>query len=185
MRDRGGSSFGADDRYEEAEDDRGGGQAAFDNLRSALRVLSNILLAAWSLVLHVGLPAALAWGVSTAQGLNVLAPLIDAPVQRQLGPLALLLSIVAAVITTESVTRLSEPFGLGKFFVTTVAVAGAAFPFLAVSHRLTLGLKPDQIAVVLSYAYLALTVAIGVLIGAIVSWVLLSHPVVASNIRRR
>ena len=185
MRDRQETAFGTETRYEQAEDERGVARAVLDTVLVVLGVAFNILLGAWNLILHVGLPAVLTWGVGTARGLDVLSPLIDAPLQHRLGPLALLLSITAAIITTESVTRLGRPFGLGKFFVTTVAVGAALFPFLAVSHRLTVRFTPDQIAVVLSYAYLALRVAIGVLIGAIVSWVLLSHPALASGIRRR
>lgn len=166
---------GRDDQYEEDEDER---SPALDHLLSALRV-------AWSVVLHAGIPAALVLAVSTAERLDVFGPLTGAELQRRLGPMGLLLGAIAAVITTYSFTLLGRAFGLGKFLLTAVVIGCAIFPFQAAANRLTLGLTPDQFAVLLSYAYLGLKVSVGVLIGATVSWMLLSHTLVAEAPRRR
>jgi len=188
MRDPQQSVFAPPGRYQPASPaSRASGpvQAVLDNLLRVLDVVLNLLSGVWNLVLHVGLPAVLAWGVGAARGLDVLSPLIDEGLQRRLGPLALLLSIGAAIITTESITRLDRPFGIGKYLLTTVAVGAAMFPFLAVGHHVPMHLTPDQIAMALSYAYLALRVGMGVLIGALVSWVLLSHPALVDIFHRR
>lgn len=165
MTDRREGWFDRDDRYEEEEEQR---SRVLERLLPALGVV-------WSLVLHAGVPAALVLAVSTAEHLDVFGPLTDAVLQRRLGPLGLLLGAIAAVITTYSFTLLGRPFSLGKFLLTAVVIGAAIFPFLAAANRLTLGLTPDQFAVLLSYAYLGLKVAVGVLIGATVSWMLLSH----------
>jgi hypothetical protein len=133
----------------------------------------------------VGIPAALVLAVNTAERLDVFSPLTGAELRQRLGPMGLLLGAVAAVITTYSFTLLGRAFGLGKFLLTAVVIAAAIFPFLAAGNKLTLGLTPDQFAVLLSYAYLALKVAVGVLIGATVSWTLLSHTLAAAAPRRR
>jgi hypothetical protein len=130
---------------------------------------------AWGIALYDGLPAVLAWAVSAGEGLDVFSQFIEASLQQRLGRLGLFLSVVAAIITTESVTRLVRPFGLAEFLLTALGIGGALFPFLAASHRVSLGLTADQLAVLLSYAYLALKIFVGILIGATVSWVLLAH----------
>ena len=99
--------------------------------------------------------------------------------------MGLLLGAVAAVITTYSFTLLGRAFSLGKFIVTAVVIGAAIFPFLATANKLTLGLTTDQLAVLLSYAYLGLKVAVGVLIGATVSWMLVSHTVTTAASRSR
>ena len=164
-----------DDRYEEDEERR---SPVLERLVAALGVV-------WGLVLHVGVPAGLVLAVSTAEQLDVFGPLADAVLQRRLGPLSLLLGAIAAVITTYSFTLLGRPFSLGKFLLTATVIGAAIFPFLAAANHLTLGLTPDQFAVLLSYAYLGLKVAVGVLIGATVSWMLLSHTPVAGAERAR
>jgi hypothetical protein len=166
---------GRDDPYEEDAEER---SPVLDWLLGGLAVV-------WSLVLHAGVPAALVLAVSTAERLDVFAPLTDAALQQRLGPLGLLLGVVAAVITNYTFTLLGRPFSLGKFLVTAVVIGGAIFPFLAAANRLTLGLTPDQFAVLLSYAYLGLKVAVGVLIGATVSWMLVSHSTTAEAGRPR
>lgn len=166
---------GRDDQYEEDEEER---SPVLDRLVAGLGVV-------WSLVLHAGIPVALVLAVSTAERLDVFAPLTDAAMQQRLGPMGLLLGAIAAVIATYSFTLLGRAFGLGKFLLTAVVIGGAIFPFLAAANQLTLGLTPDQFAVLLAYAYLCLKVAVGVLIGATVSWMLLSHTVAAGAGRRR
>lgn len=152
-----------DDPY--AEDER---SPVLAKLAGALRVV-------WSVVLYDGVPALLAWAVSAVEVVDVVSPFTDASLPRRLGRLGLFLSVIAAIITNESVIRLARPFGLGKFVLTVSTLGVALFPLLAAWHRLPLGLTPDQLAVVLSYAYLILKVAVGVLIGATVSWVLVGH----------
>jgi hypothetical protein len=143
---------------------------AVDQLLAALSVV-------WTILVHLGLPASLALVINTAEALDVFSPFIDATLHRRLGALGLLLSVGAAIVTTESVARLGRPFGIGKFVVTAAMIGVAAFPFLTASHRVTFGLGPNESAVVLSYAYLALKLCVGVLIGATVSWVLYARPV--------
>ena len=122
------------------------------------------------------LPAALAWGVGSAEGLALFSG-FDQPSLRRVAGLGLFLSAVAAIITTESVTRLARPFSVRHFLATVVVFGVALFPFLADWHRVQLGLPPEQFAVVQAYCYLALKVMVGILIGATVSWILLARPV--------
>jgi hypothetical protein len=55
-----------------------------------------------------------------------------------------------------------------------ILIGAALFPSLADWHRVRLGLAPEQFAVLQSYCYLALRVAVGILMGATVSWILLA-----------
>jgi hypothetical protein len=122
---------------------------------------------------HDVLPAALTWIVGSSDVLNLFS-WFDTPALRRIAGLGLLLSAVAAIITTESVTRMARPFGVGSLLAIFAAIGVALFPSLAESHRLALGLTPEQFAVVQSYCYLALRVLVGILIGATVSWILLA-----------
>lgn len=132
---------------------------------------------------HDVLPAGLAWAVGSADVLNLFAG-FDTPALRRVAGLGLFLSAVAAIITTESVTRMTRPFGLGAFLLTVVATSVALFPSLAESHRVALPLTPEQFAVVQSYCYLTLRVIVGILIGATVSWILLAGYVPLAPPRR-
>ena len=172
-----GGWFDRDDRDRDEDDD--------EDRWPVLERLVAAVGAVWSLALHAGVPAALVLLISTAERLDVVAPLSDAAVRQRLGPLGLLLGVVAAVITNYSFTLLGRPFGVGKFLLTAVVIGAAVFPFLASASRLTLGLTPHQFSVLLSYSYLGLKVAVGVLIGATVSWMLVSHAVPARPARSR
>jgi hypothetical protein len=141
---------------------------ALAKLRAFLRVVFGVAL-------YGALPALLVWALSAARDLNLLSPLIDAGVQQRLGRLGLFLGAVAAIIATESLTRLNRPFGLGPFFLTVTGLGVAMFPFLAARHEVTFGLSEQQVGLVLSYAYLVVEVAVGLLVGAIMSWILLAH----------
>lgn len=141
---------------------------ALAKLRAFLRVM-------WSILLYGVVPALIVWVLSAARDLSLFAPLIDASVQERLGRLGLFLGAVAAIIATESLTRLGRPFGLGHFFATVAGTGVAMFPFLAARQGMTLGLTSELLAVVLAYAYVVLQVAVGVLVGAIMSWILLAH----------
>jgi hypothetical protein len=120
------------------------------------------------------LPAALAWVAGSTDGLDLFVGFAN-PALHRLAALSLFLSAVAALITTESVTRLARPFSVGHFLVTTVVIGGALFPFLAEWHRVRLGLRPEQFALLQSYCYLVLRVTVGILIGATVGWILLAR----------
>ena len=56
-----------------------------------------------------------------------------------------------------------------------VLIGAALFPSLADWHRVRLGLTPEQFALLQAYCYLALKVAVGMLVGATVSWILLTR----------
>jgi hypothetical protein len=149
-----------------------------------LAALTTRLLAAlgvvWTLLLYDGLPAFLAWAVSTVEGVDLFAPFTSAAIDQKLGRLGLFLSAVAAIVTTESVTRLARPFGLPQVLLTVSVIGVALFPILASGQQMHLGLTADQFAILLGYSYLVLKVAVGILIGATVSWALLAHgPVTA------
>src|SRR3989449_4961162 len=117
------------------------------------------------------LPALLTWVVGSTAGLDLFSA-IDNPSLRRLAGLGLFLGVVAAIITTESVTRLAPPVSIGHFLTTVVLIGAALFPTLADWHRLRLGLTPEQFALVQAYCYLALKVMVGILIGATLSWIL-------------
>jgi hypothetical protein len=119
------------------------------------------------------LPGALTWLVGSANGLDLFSA-FDNPSLRRLAGMGLFLSVIAAIITTESVTRLARPFSVRHFLATMILIGAALFPSLADWHRVRLGLAPEQFAVLQSYCYLALRVAVGILMGATVSWILLA-----------
>jgi hypothetical protein len=123
----------------------------------------------------VGLPAALAWIIGTAERFDVVGPLVDPGLPVRLGRLGVFLSLVAAIVTTQSLLWLGRPFGIRHLAGTVALIALALFPFLASIHRMPFGLTEAQIAVTAAYAYLVLRVAVGILVGAIVSWVLMVH----------
>jgi hypothetical protein len=118
------------------------------------------------------LPAALTWIAGSPKGLDLFSA-FEHPSLRRLAGMGVFLSVIAAVITTESVTRLARPFSVRHFLVTVVLIGGALFPSLADWHRVRFGLTPEQFALLQAYCYLALKVAVGILIGATVSWILL------------
>jgi hypothetical protein len=128
------------------------------------------------------LPISLAWVVGSTGGLGLFVG-FDHPSLHRLATLGVFLSAVAAVITTESVTRLARPFSIGHFLAAVVVIGAALFPFLAEWHRVGLGLTPEQFAILRSYCYLALRVTVGILIGATVSWILLARYTPASSPR--
>ena len=120
------------------------------------------------------LPAVLAWVVGSTAGLDLFSA-FDNPSLRRLAGLSLFLRVVAAIITTESVTRLARPFSVGQFLTTVVLFGAALFPTLAEWHRVRLGLTPEQFALLQAYCYLALKLMVGILVGATVSWILLAR----------
>lgn len=122
---------------------------------------------------HDVLPAVLVWAIGSARALDLLSG-FDTPALRPVAGLGLFLSVVAAIITTESLTRLARPFRVVHFLVTVGAIGVVLFPSLAEGHRVQLGLTPEQFALVQSYCYLALRVIVGIMVGATVSWVLLA-----------
>lgn len=128
------------------------------------------------------LPASLVLVVGSTGGLDLFSA-FDSPSLRRLAGLGLFLSVLAAIITTESVTRLARPFSVRHFLATAVVIGVALFPSLADWHRVRLGLAPEQFAVLQSYCYLTLKVAVGILIGATVSWILLARYVSLSSRR--
>ena len=148
----------------------------------------------WNLLVPVGiaghilffdvLPAVLAWAVSSSQGLDLFSGL-DNPSLRRIAGFGLFLSALAAIITTESVTRLGRPFSIGHFLAACVAIGVALFPSLADWHRIHLGLTSEQYALVQSYCYLALRIMVGILIGATLSWVLLASNMPLGSSGRR
>jgi hypothetical protein len=125
------------------------------------------------------LPALLAWGLGSARWLDLFSA-FDNPALRRLTGLGIFLSIVAAIMTTESVTRLARPFSLRQFLATTVVIGVALFPPLADWHRIRLGLAPEYFALLQSYSYLVLKITVGILIGATVSWVLVGRYTIVS-----
>ena len=122
---------------------------------------------------HDVLPAVLVWVIGSARTLDLFSG-FDTPALRPVAGLGLFLSVVAAIITTESLTRRPRPFRVVHFLVTVGAIGLVLFPSLAEGHRVQLGLTPEQFALVQSYCYLALRVIVGILVGATVSWVLLA-----------
>lgn len=140
-----------------------------------LAKLLAVVAVAGHVLFYDALPAALAWVIGSVNGLDLFAG-FESPSFRRVAGLGVFLSAVAAIITTESVTRLARPFSVGHFLATTAAIGLALFPSLADWHRLRLGLTPEQFAVLQSYCYLALRVTVGILIGATVSWILLARP---------
>ena len=158
-----GESSKDDDLYEEDEN-----AEALAKIRAFFGVV-------WQVVLHVGIPILAVWAVNVSERVDLFSPFMDGPVTERLGRLGLFLGMGAAVIATESLTRLMRPFGLGAFLLTVGVMAVAMLPFIAEPNDVSLGLSPGQFAILVSYAYLILKVGVGVIVGAVVSWVLLAH----------
>jgi len=158
-----GESFGDDDLYDDDEN-----AEALAKIRAFFGVV-------WQVALHVGLPVVAVWAINASERVDVFAPFMDGAVAGRLGRLGLFLGMGAAVVATESLTRMERPFGLGAFLLTVAGMAVAMLPFVAGPNDVSLGLTKGQFAVVVSYAYLILKVGVGVIVGAVVSWVLLVH----------
>lgn len=141
-------------------------------VRAKFRAFFGII---WQVMLHVGLPVLGVWVVGASERLDLFAPFMDVEVADRFGRLGLFLGMGAAVIATESLTRVARPFGLGAFLLTATTMGAAMLPFLAEPNDVRLGLTDGQFAVVVAYAYLALKVGVGVIIGAVMSWILLAH----------
>src|SRR3989442_11041438 len=101
------------------------------------------------------LPALLTWVVGSTAGLDLFSA-IDNPSLRRLAGLGLFLGVVAAIITTESVTRLARPFSIGTFLTTVVLIRAALFPTPADWPPLRPRLTPQQFPLVEGYWSLAL-----------------------------
>lgn len=155
-----------------AEDDLDAVEAENAEALAKLRAFLKIV---WNVALYGMVPAAVVWVLDAARGIDLFSPFVDPAVQARVGRLGLFVGAVAAIIATESLTHLGRPFGLGLYFATVSCIGLAMFPFLAAGHGMALGLAPAQLDVVLSYAYLVLKVGVGVLVGAIMSWILLAH----------
>lgn len=155
--------FGDDDLYDDDEN-----AEALAKIRAFFGVI-------WQVVLHVGLPILCVWAASASERVDVFAPFMDAAVADRFGRLGLFLGMGAAVIATESLTRLARPFGLGAFLLTASVMGVAMLPFLAEPNGMSLGLNPGQFGIVVAYAYLILKVGVGVIVGAVMSWILLAH----------
>jgi hypothetical protein len=168
-----GEPFADDDAYD-------------DENAEALAKIRAFFGVVWQIVLHVGMPVAGVWAINASERMDLFAPFMDGAVAERLGRLGLFLGMGAAVIATESLTRVARPFGLGSFLLTAGAMAVAMLPFLAEPNDVRLGLTSGQFAVVVAYAYLVLKVGVGVIVGAVMSWVLLVHavPSPASRVRR-
>jgi hypothetical protein len=138
-------------------------------------VLRQWLGAAAGLGACIGLPAVLAWLVSAGARFDVLGPVIDPVSPARLGRLGVFLCVVAAIVTTQSLLWLGRPFGVGQLTAIAAVMGIALFPFLASVHGMPAGLTPEQIAVAGAYAYLVLRVAVGILVGGVVGWVLIAH----------
>ncbi|HXG02393.1 MAG TPA: hypothetical protein VNO23_03115 [Candidatus Binatia bacterium] len=156
----------------------------WEPLRRIGAVLRRWMAALTGFAACIALPAAVAWLVSAGERFDILAPLIDPAVPVHLGRLGVFLSLVAAVVTTQSLLWLGRPFGIGHLGASLAAIALALFPSLASMHRMPFGLTPEQIAVAAAYAYLVLKVAVGVLVGGVVSWMLMLHVPAAAPARR-
>lgn len=147
----------------------------WETLRRIGAALRRWMAALGGVAACLALPATVAWLVSTGERFDVLAPLIDPAVPARLGRLGVFLSLVAAVVTTHSRLWLGRPFGIGHLAASLAAIGLALFPSLAAAHRMPYGLTAEQIAVAAAYAYLVLKVAVGVLVGGVVSWALMAH----------
>lgn len=164
LRERADEPFSDDDLYERDDENA----EALARIRAFFAVV-------WQVALHVGLPVMAVWAINASERVDVFAPFIDGAVVDRLGRLGLFLGMGAAVIATESLIRVARPFGLGSFLLTSAAMGVAMLPFVAEPHDVKLGLTTGQFAVVVSYAYLILKVGVGVIVGAVVSWILLVH----------
>src|SRR5262249_61274167 len=89
------------------------------------------------------LPAALTWIAGSPKGLDLFSA-FEHPALRRLAGIGIFLSVIAAVITTESVTRLARPFSVRHFLVTVVLIGGGTLPPPADWHRVRPRPAPRQ-----------------------------------------
>jgi hypothetical protein len=160
-------------------------RSPWEALARVWAALRQWLVAAAGFGACIGLPAVLAWLAGAGERFDVLGPVVDPALPARLGRLGVFLSVVAAIVTTQSLLWLGRPLGIGQLIGTSAAIGVALFPFLASAHGLPAGLSPEQIAVAAAYAYLVLRVAVGILVGGIVAWVLIAHLPTAAAAPRR
>lgn len=118
------------------------------------------------LVVEQGVPAALTAGLNVAQrfGYVTLLPL-NAVIEREYGNYAVLLGAAGAFVTSANFTRDGRRFGVGWFLVAAVASLAMAAPFIFHRYGVDPGLAPMHFALVATFAYLGLYIAVGILVG--------------------
>jgi hypothetical protein len=90
---------------------------------------------------------------------------ISASIEREFGNLALLLAVLATMVTAGTYTGANRSFGMVLLGTTTVLAVAFASPVILARYDLRLGLSPESFAVVSIVAYLLFDAVLGVLIG--------------------
>jgi predicted cobalt transporter CbtA len=116
--------------------------------------------------LDQGIPAVLAIGLIAAQRFGYMALLpLNVVIEREYANYAMLLAAIAAFVTSATFMRDGWRFGIGPFLGTTLAGLVTASPFMFARYGMQFGLPPMQFALIATFAYLAFSVTLGLLIG--------------------
>ena len=120
----------------------------------------------WRFCVDQGTPAALAVTLIAVQrfGYVTLLPL-NVVIEREYGNYAMLLAAIAAFVTSATFVRDGWRFGIGPLLGTIIASLAAASPFMFARYGMQFGLPPMQFALIATFAYLAFSVTLGLLIG--------------------
>lgn len=112
------------------------------------------------------IPAALTAAVILAQrlGLMRLFPL-NVVIEREYGNYALLLGVAAALVAGGTFSKVTHQFGIGAFLATVLGGLATISPFVFARYGISLGLAPVHLAMAATYAYMGLSVVIGLLFG--------------------
>jgi hypothetical protein len=111
-------------------------------------------------------PAALTAALILVQRLGFMSLLpLNIVIEREYGNYALLLGVAAALVAGGTFSKVTHQFGIGAFLVTVLAGLVTVSPFVFARYGIYLGLLPVHFSVVATFAYLGLSVAIGLLFG--------------------
>ena len=119
-----------------------------------------------AVVVEVVVPGILTAVLGIAQRLGWLSLLPGNPVvAREYGLYGLVLGMAGAIVTSGSYLKRGREYGFGAFLSTVVAWLVLASPFIAWRNGMQFGLAPMQFALLGTFAYLALYIVLGILIG--------------------
>jgi hypothetical protein len=119
-----------------------------------------------AVVVEAGVPGILTALLGIAQRLGWLSLLPGNPViEREYGLYGLALGVAGAIVTSGSCLKPAREYGFGAFLSTGVAGLVLASPFIAWRYGMQFGLAPMQFALLGTFAYLGLSIVLGILIG--------------------
>jgi len=119
-----------------------------------------------AVVVEAVVPGILTAALGIVQRLGWLSILPGNPViEREFGLYGLVLGVTGAIVTSASCLKQGREYGFVAFLSTVLAGLALASPFIAWRYGMQFGLAPMQFALLGTFAFLGLSVVLGVLIG--------------------